>query len=519
MTSNKTRPPLANHQLYSPQQPFFAPQPFQPIINHPAAVANQSPPRMRITQTQYSPAFSPRSPNIDIQSYQHSIRAKLNDPNNHPSTSTFEEVITHPSHPFGKQFWELAMKNTYLPNEFLGFDLLLDVFPMVYTILSNLQLGLVPKTNGGLNLNRSTHKNVDIMHVLPHTINKLVENKVFRHLHSSSGGDGGGEDPDDGDDGGFDDLSSDEEDPDEKIHPGDETNMTLGYRESTKVQIKLSLSNNRKMAASLAVLRLFVEVITKVASAMSEHHYLIASKCRTLALFTDSVNRGEDDVQFNDNELPYLQDLGSVNIARASILKQREVARKELSELRQTLQKLKSNINATRQEKKPPSKRATASNTNPVIPNALTRGSRTGEQHLLKWIDLLSQNGNSHDHHMARLLAHQCHEIATHPTFRPMYSDVCPTFICPPEKRHAKPPEFFKPDETIGGKKRKQATAKKEKPVKDKKRKSQPSPESKQNMNVILQQTESKTKLKVKSNQSNVKAKGQGERVLSSSLE
>eukprot|EP00956_Cyclotella_meneghiniana_P019153 scaffold32564_cov43-Cyclotella_meneghiniana.AAC.1 len=242
MTSNKTSPPLANNQLYSPQQPFFAPQPFQPIINHPAAVANQSPPRMRITQTQYSPAFSPRSPNIDIQSYQHSIRAKLNDPNNHHST--FEEVITHPSHPFGKQFWELAMKNTYLPNEFLGFDLLLDVFPMVYTILSNLQLGLIPKTNGGLNLNRSTHKNVDIMHVLPHTINKLVDNKVFRHLHSSSGGDGGGEDPDDGDDGGFDDLSSDEEDPDEKIHPGEETNMTLGYRESTKVQIKLSLSSS-----------------------------------------------------------------------------------------------------------------------------------------------------------------------------------------------------------------------------------------------------------------------------------
>ena len=295
MTSNKTRPPLVT------QQPFFAPQPFQPIINHPAAVANQSPPRMRITQTQYSPAFSPRSPNIDIQSYQHSIRAKLNDPNNHQST--FEEVITHPSHPFGEQFWELAMENTYLPNEFLGFDLLLDVFPMVYTILSNLQLGLVPKTNGGLNLNRSTHKNVDIMHVLPHTINKLVENKVFRHLHSSSGGDGGGEDPDDGDDGGFDDLSSDEEDPDEKIHPVDETDMTLGYRESTKVQIKLSLSNNRKMAASLAVLRLFVEVITKVASAMSEHHYLIASKCRTLALYTDSVNRGEDDVQFHTNEL------------------------------------------------------------------------------------------------------------------------------------------------------------------------------------------------------------------------
>ena len=69
-----------------------------------------------------------------------------------------------------------------------------------------------------------------------------------------------------------------------------------------------------------------------------------------------------------------------------------------------------------RQERKPPSKRATASNTNPVITN-VTRGSRTGEQHLLKWIDLLSQNGNSHDHQMARLLAQQCHEIATHPTF------------------------------------------------------------------------------------------------------
>eukprot|EP00956_Cyclotella_meneghiniana_P029603 scaffold72361_cov40-Cyclotella_meneghiniana.AAC.1 len=300
MTSNKTTPPQANQHPYSPQQPIFAPQPFQPILHNPAAAAYQSP-GMNITQSQFSPAFSPKSPNIDYKSYQHSILAKLNDTNN--QHSTFEEVITHPSHPFGKQFWDLAISNIHLPKEFLGFDLILDVFPMVYTILSNLQLGLVQKTNGGLNLNRSIHKNVDIMHVLPHTINKLVENKVFRHLSSSSGGDGGGEDPDDGDDGGFDDLSSDEEDLDEKMNPEDEANMSLGYRESTKDQIKLSLSNNRKMAASLAVMRLFVEVITKVASGMSEHHYQMSSKCRTLALFTDSVNRGEDDVQFYTNEL------------------------------------------------------------------------------------------------------------------------------------------------------------------------------------------------------------------------
>ena len=87
------------------------------------------------------------------------------------------------------------------------------------------------------------------------------------------------------------------------MNPEDEANMSLGYRESTKDQIKLSLSNNRKMAASLAVMRLFVEVINKVASAKSEHHYKVASKCRTLALITDLVNRGEDDVQFYSNEL------------------------------------------------------------------------------------------------------------------------------------------------------------------------------------------------------------------------
>eukprot|EP00956_Cyclotella_meneghiniana_P020517 scaffold36341_cov43-Cyclotella_meneghiniana.AAC.3 len=351
---------------------------------------------------------------------------------------------------------------------------------MVYTILSNLQLGLVPKTNGGLNLNRSIHKNVDIMHVLPHTINKLVENKVFRHLSSSSGGDGGGEDPDDGDDGGFDDLSSDEEDPDEKMNPEDEANMSLGYRESTKDQIKLSLSNNRKMAASLAVMRLFVEVINKVASGMSEHHYQMASKCRTLALITDSVNRGEDDVQFYTNELPYLQDLPSVNIARNSTLKQRQVARKHLSELRQILQKLRTQINAERQEKKCTSKRATAAaNTNNDPPLASGRVARTGEQYLLKWIDLLSQNGNSHDHHMARVLAHQCHEIATHPTFRPMYSDVCPTFICPPEKRKVPPPQYFKPSDDDTSSKNGKNEAKKEKVVKEKKKKSQP-PQAKQ---------------------------------------
>ena len=81
---------------------------------------------------------------------------------------------------------------------------------------------------------------------------------------------------------------------------------------------------------------------------------------------------------------------------------------------------------------------------------------------------------------MARLLAHQCHEIATHPTFRPMYSDVCPTFILPPEKRQAKPPERFLPGETTGGKKRKQAAPKKENPNKDKKKKSgQPKTEPK----------------------------------------
>ena len=149
------------------------------------------------------------------------------------------------------------------------------------------------------------------------------------------------------------------------------------------------------------------------------------------------------------------------------------------------------------QEKKPHSKRATASNTDNGPPLASGGVARTGEQCLLKWIDLLSQNGNSHDHHMARVLAHQCHEIATHPTFRPMYSDVCPTFICPPEKRKVQPPQYFKPsdDDTSSknGKKRKQPTtskmvkvakeAKKEKVLKEKKKKSQP-PQSKQKSKV-----------------------------------
>ena len=70
-----------------------------------------------------------------------------------------------------------------------------------------------------------------------------------------------------------------------------------------------------------------------------------------------------------------------------------------------------------------------------------TRGGN-GEECLMKWIELLEQNGNTHEHHIARSLAYQCREIASDPTHRPMLSDVVPTFILP-EKRKRKPTDFF----------------------------------------------------------------------------
>lgn len=69
----------------------------------------------------------------------------------------------------------------------------------------------------------------------------------------------------------------------------------------------------------------------------------------------------------------------------------------------------------------------------------------------------------------------QCQEIASDPTYRPMYSDISPTFICS-DKRDAKPTKFCNPcDDPPAKKKRKQAAPKKDK---DKKKKSDPSVKS-----------------------------------------
>lgn len=77
-------------------------------------------------------------------------------------------------------------------------------------------------------------------------------------------------------------------------------------------------------------------------------------------------------------------------------------------------------------------------------------------------MNLLSEDGNSPEHDTARLLVMQCQEVASHPTFRPYYSDVSPTFICL-DKRETKPPSFYNPCESKPAKKCKPAVPKKEK--------------------------------------------------------
>ena len=92
---------------------------------------------------------------------------------------------------------------------------------------------------------------------------------------------------------------------------------------------------------------------------------------------------------------------------------------------------------------------------------------KNGEEHLLKWITLLSEDGNTPEHNIARVIAMQCQELASHPTFRPMFSDVSPTFICS-DKRDSKRPKFYNPCENDGTRKRKPSTIKKEKEKKPK---------------------------------------------------
>ena len=94
---------------------------------------------------------------------------------------------------------------------------------------------------------------------------------------------------------------------------------------------------------------------------------------------------------------------------------------------------------------------------------------KTGEEHLLKWMTLLSEDGNTPEHHIARVIAMQCQEIASHPTFRPMFSEVSPTFICLClDKRDSKRPKFYNPCEAAATKKRKSTDIKKEKEKKTK---------------------------------------------------
>ena len=93
--------------------------------------------------------------------------------------------------------------------------------------------------------------------------------------------------------------------------------------------------------------------------------------------------------------------------------------------------------------------------------------SKTGEEHLLKWMTLLSEDGNTPEHNIARVIAMQCQEIASHPLFRPMFSDVSPTFICL-DKRDSKHTKFYNPCEAAATKKGKSVTIKQEKDRKTK---------------------------------------------------
>eukprot|EP00956_Cyclotella_meneghiniana_P031290 scaffold81748_cov63-Cyclotella_meneghiniana.AAC.3 len=256
------------------------------------------------------------------------------------------------------------------------------------------------------------------------------------------GGDGDHDGNDDGDDGpdDDDDLSSDEED-EEKASPDDETNFLLGLRESVKTCIKDVLIKNRKLASTLALIRLFQDVVKSVVRAMSDHHYKLATQHRTLTHLADHLNRDGDT---NDTTA---MDISNVEAARVEIYKQRQAAKKQLHDLRLQLQNLNAEM---RSESSKTSKQTKSKETDDddEVQALGTRGgsvtsSRNGEECLMKWIELLEQNGNTHEHHIARSIAYQCREIASDPTFRPMLSDVVPTFILP-DKRKRKPTEFYK---------------------------------------------------------------------------
>lgn len=277
----------------SPQQlPKNTSVPLNPVL---PAASHQSPSpfRVQVTQTQHTPNSS--TINIDHHTYDHEISLALSSDHNLPQLS-YDDVIIHPTHPFGDKFWKIVLSHISLPHTNIQtFDLIEDVFPMVYQILSNMNLGLSQSQQHGVVLNRQTPDPVDIMHILPPNITSLANNKVYKYLPSSGGGGGGGGDDNDG----YDDLSSDEED-EEKATPDDDTNIDLGVRESVKEHTKTVLDQNRKLESSLAVIRMFVDVLNKVASAMSEHHYLLASQCRTLAHVAQNVNRGRAEVDAKD---------------------------------------------------------------------------------------------------------------------------------------------------------------------------------------------------------------------------
>ena len=285
------------HTSSSPQQlPKNTSVPLNPVL--PAAAHHSpSPSRVQVTQTQYTPNSTPV--NIDHQTYDREISLALSSDDNQPQLS-YEDVIIHPTHPFGDKFWKIVRSRISLPHTNIQtFDLIEDVFPIVYQILSNMNLGLSQSQQHGVVLNRQIPNPVDIMHILPPNITSLAHNKVYKYLPSSGGGDGGdgGGGGDDND--GYDDLSSDEED-EEKSSPDDDTNIHLGVRESVKAHTKTVLDQNRKLESSLAVMRMFVDVLNQVASAASEHHYLLASQCRTLAQVAQNVNRGRAEVDAQD---------------------------------------------------------------------------------------------------------------------------------------------------------------------------------------------------------------------------
>ena len=140
----------------SPQQhPKNTSVPFNPIL---PAAAHQSPSpfRVQVTQTQHTP--TPNTINIDHQSYDHEISLALSSVHNinlpQPQLA-YDDVIIHPTHPFGDKFWKVVLSHISLPHTNIQtFDLIDDVFPMVYQILSNLNLGLSQSQQHGVVLNR-----------------------------------------------------------------------------------------------------------------------------------------------------------------------------------------------------------------------------------------------------------------------------------------------------------------------------------------------------------------------------